>query len=422
MTLFVKIGDQSEESVNVFPGDSAEDLAKKFAQKHGLTEKQEQELASHFSNEMQSLSNNSFDKISHEDTKKQNNRQEIPKNNVCEHRKYFENEENQEIIENTEFIDFKNTDEMHEIKEIPKNDDIAEVEKTIKEILKREISRPKAEIKEIKPQKENRKPISAKNHGHIMYANWLKTKESIEKYRNEIRKERDLKELEGATFRPKINKTNIKLTQPSEERLLNYAKQAKIKQANRKSVSIIEEMGKCPFQPDISRTHLKNQNNSGMGQMSQRKSARTSRNHMRCPSCSLYTRSINTQRKTPEPKLNPECTFVPNLHRRQKSTNIVSHTKNSSYFLNQPNIQQNEPKSKITEYIENTNRNPSHSRQKSSRNQNITSTSFSLVNNTSNIIAEKRKIDGFKKVFQLLDSDGDGLIKATSINLTCIFY
>ena len=358
LTLYVQIGQQKEESIEVYPGDTAAELAREFTLKHKLLPEQERMLTEKFDTEMKEALIPTFS------TAKNLSKHSINQTNMWDHKQYFDKEDG--------------------------NKNMEEVEKVIKDLLKREASKNLSlKTSSTMKLKENMGPTPQKerNHGLVMYSNWLKARESMERYRNEMKQEKERDELRGVTFKPEINERrrqddNKDNNTRYEERLLEYARKMKLKHDRNKSMMITEELEKCSFHPTI----RPSRNFS---------TVRARSAHVRCYSCSAYSRK--------NAPANYECTFSPNAKR-----DTSSNAKKSSPCRKSTPVEFM-TRSGHKQVISRASDLASHNRQKSfNGNNSSASTQF----------AEKRKIEGFKIVFELLDRDGDGLISSNSIDVS----
>ncbi len=244
LTLYVQVGEGEEKCIEVREGDKAPGLALRFCGEYGIGPERRPELERKFQSEIDRV------RIADSRSRRQNMQQKrevsdlepdtrpgVQETVVTEHGKYFDDagETRPQLF--------------------------AEIEHTLKEILKRESknNRPQA-IKASSTAavaSKGKRNFGRNCGGSTLYTRWLRSKESMDRYREESQRERERKELEGVTFHPRINSRSKSIVMQREhpsshkERLVRYAECVRQRADVRKSMSIVEEMKKCTFKPEI---------------------------------------------------------------------------------------------------------------------------------------------------------------------------
>ena len=286
------------------------------------------------------------------------------------------------------------------------------------------------------------------NYGERLYHKGLKLKEKTNDRIEQLRTEKDSKNKNIYTFKPKINnisytaltnRYNNKLSYNDEDNILNYKEylENKIEYLKEK----YENKNEYNFTPRINKKSIRIDRNKNLN--SNFKSPRYEKLYSNCKKKELNLNNLSNKiydkNKLFKPKINNYNSDLINLkfNERQNAyksksiekkkkikdlieNNIDEHTgqKFFSPMINSNYGRKNQNNFNVFHNLY-TDFKKTELNKKNLENQikNKENTIFIYLNNTSNKIYEKQKIKSFEKIFKLLDKDEDGIISKFNINI-----
>jgi hypothetical protein len=127
---------------------------------------------------------------------------------------------------------------------------LEEIEKNLDAIYQNSLYKPAESIEQ--ESREETSEIDASNKGCELYLKGIKMRQRAERKRQAFRNEREAKEMQGTTFKPRTNSA-AKRNKPPEQILLEKGRQMAESIEKKRNDRDNKEMSDCTFSPEINK-------------------------------------------------------------------------------------------------------------------------------------------------------------------------
>lgn len=472
LSVAIDVGNGKEEVIEVCKGDNPDLLASMFCVRHGLNERQRVKLAKIIEKNMQEAN------LLEADIEKPIKAELVRRASV--NPKIQEKDELTEKVskKNVEFEEWERNIESN-LKMIKKGVNTPKINPMSERIIASKNRGPQpAYLRLYKQALDKQKSLKSKlnqsdiislhpysqpkikhyessktlNFGERIYERTKREREEKEMFLTRKKAEKEQKELKNATFKPSLNPRSKQLIRSysssrPEERLIKSGQILDQRLENQRNALVIQEKLECPFRPKI---NPQSENIARRAYSTTHADARERKNMDFTRLFEDSKRRIQEREKLFISKAKNECTFKPNTtftkdYIRISPTNknvierltIDKRLTNFKHYedLNEIKIEYKPKTGRAPKNIRNSAGLPigdylySQSKVKQENYEKIRklenekykkSSNSAIIKEESRKLVENMKNLSFQKIFELLDSDEDGIITAKDVDITSI--